>query len=146
MSPISVVCIQPYAEYYTSLYNIPSSLADQVTTSLLKDDEFVEKYILTNRERLADSYLFATDFLKRHGIPYLESNAALFIWINLGAAVEDNTATDDEILSKLQKEKVYIAKGTAYASEETGWFRMVFAHPKNVLEEGLNRMLRAVKH
>ncbi|KAJ5352360.1 hypothetical protein N7452_001334 [Penicillium brevicompactum] len=128
-----------------SLYNMPSSLADQVAASLLKDDKFVGNYTMTNRRRLADSYLFATEFLKTHGIPYLESNAALFVWINLGSVFQDGLVTDEEILLKLRKEKVYIARGRIYASEEAGWFRMVFAHPKDVLEEGLNRMLRAVK-
>lgn len=65
--------------------------------------------------------------------------------MKLGAIVEDRTATDQEILMKLRKERVYIASGTIYASEETGWFRMVFAHPQHVLEEGLNRMLRAIR-
>jgi bifunctional pyridoxal-dependent enzyme with beta-cystathionase and maltose regulon repressor activities len=94
---------------------------------------------------LAESYQFATDFLKSHQISYVECNAAFFVWVNLGAAVKDRAATDKEITAKLRKEKVYIAAGTAYAAEEAGWFRMVFAHPRNVLEEGLNRMLRAIQ-
>ncbi|CAG8058383.1 unnamed protein product [Penicillium olsonii] len=127
-----------------SLYNFPSSLADQVATSLLRNDEFVGDYIVKNRMRLADSYLFATEFLRNHGIPYLESNAGLFVWMNIGAAVQGDPITDHEVVERLRKEKVYIATGAVYASEETGWFRMVFAHPKDVLEEGLNRLLRAI--
>ncbi|KAJ6093877.1 aspartate aminotransferase [Penicillium canescens] len=128
-----------------SLYNFPSSLADQVATTVLLDDKFTRLYIATNRHRLAESYRFATNFLRFHHIPYVECNAAFFVWMNLGSALKGRAATDKDILARLRKEKVYIAVGTAYAAEEVGWFRMVFAHPQNVLEEGLNRMLRAIQ-
>lgn len=128
-----------------SLYNFPSSLADNIATSLLLDDKFTSEYIATNRKRLAESYRFATKFLRSHQIPYVECNAAFFIWINLGAVAKDRTSSDKDILARLHKERVYIATGAIYASEEPGWFRMVFAHPQNVLEEGLNRMLRAIQ-
>lgn len=128
-----------------SLYNFPSSLADSVATSLLLDDKFTSKYIATNQKRLAESYRFATKFLRSHRIPYVECNAAFFIWVNLGAMVKDRTSSDMDIIARLRKERVYIATGDIYAAEEPGWFRMVFAHPQNVLEEGLNRMLRAIQ-
>ncbi|KAJ5592291.1 Pyridoxal phosphate-dependent transferase major region subdomain 2 [Penicillium hordei] len=126
-----------------SLYNIPSSLADQVTTSLLLDDSFMTKYIAINRSRLADSYHFATKWLRSHGIPYLECNAAFFIWINLGAVVKD--ATSEDILARLRKEKIYIAAGEHYGAEKTGWFRLVFSHPLDVLEEGLKRIIKSIQ-
>ncbi|EAU35411.1 predicted protein [Aspergillus terreus NIH2624] len=126
-----------------SLHNFPSSLADQVITSLLLDDGFVTRYIATNRVRLAESYDFATKWLRSHGIPYLECNAAFFLWINLGAVVKDVTAED--ILAKLRKEKIYIAAGEHYAAEEAAWFRLVFSHPPNVLEEGLKRMIQSIQ-
>ncbi|KAI9933168.1 hypothetical protein MW887_007639 [Aspergillus wentii] len=128
-----------------SLYNFPSSLADQLATSLLFNDDFTSSYITTNRSRLADSYHFATDFLRRHDIPYVECNAAFFVWMNLGAKMKDRTTTDADILARLRREKVYIAPGSVYGAEESGWFRMVFAHPRSVLEEGLRRMVKAVE-
>ena len=105
---------------------------------------FTASYIATNRLRLAESYSFVTSFLKQHSIPYLEANAAFFLWVNLGAVVKDTGATDDGTLVKLRQHKVYLAAGYAYKSEESGWFRMVFAHPVYVLEEGLKRLVRAL--
>lgn len=128
----------------TSLLNFPSSLADRLAASLLINDTFTSHYLTTNRHRLAESYDIVTKFLKYHQIPYRQSNAAFFLWIRLGAATADRKATDDEILAKLRDQKVYIAAGYAYASEESGWFRMVFAHPRDILEEGLKRMLQAL--
>ncbi|CAK46310.1 uncharacterized protein An12g06040 [Aspergillus niger] len=128
-----------------SLYNFPSSVADRIASLLLSDDTLLKQYISTNRRRLSESYQFATKFLQAHKVPYVECNAAFFIWLNLGAVKKSLTATDQEMLARLRQEKVYVAPGTIYAAEEAGWFRMVFAHPPHVLEEGLNRMIRAVR-
>ncbi|PLB48733.1 aspartate aminotransferase [Aspergillus steynii IBT 23096] len=127
-----------------SLYNFPSSVADQIAASLLLDHEFTEQYITTSRRRLSTSYDLVTTFLRTHDIPYIECNAAFFVWINLGAKTEGRGITDTEITAQLRQEKVYIAAGKAYAAEEAGWFRLVFAHPQHVLQEGLERMLRAI--
>lgn len=122
---------------------MPSSLADQVTTSLLLDDKFITKYTEVNQTRLAESYHFFAKWLQFHRIPYLECNAAFFIWINLGAVLKD--VTPDEIMARLRKNRIYIAAGEHYAAEEAGWFRLVFSHPKCVLEEGLKQMAVSIQ-
>ncbi|CEN60721.1 hypothetical protein ASPCAL03154 [Aspergillus calidoustus] len=128
----------------TSLFSFPSSLADKAVASLLADDAFTDSFISTNRARLSESYQFVTEFCKANGIPYTHSNAALFVWIHLGAIVKDPNLTDEILLSRLRLEGVYMTSGATYASEEPGWFRVVIAHPRHVLEEGLNRMMRAL--
>ncbi|WAO96908.1 Aminotran-1-2 domain-containing protein [Fusarium falciforme] len=120
------------------------SLADKVAVSLLTDQEYIQKYIATYRSRLAESYRHVAQFLKEHEIPYRTSNASLFLMVHLSAMVPSQSVTDDDILALLRKEKVYAISGTAYRSEEPGWFRVVIAHPKYVLDEGLKRMLRAL--
>lgn len=65
--------------------------------------------------------------------------------VNLSAVVTGQSITDDDILAMLRKERVYITTGTADRSEEPGWFRVVIAHPKYVPDEGLKRMLRALR-
>ncbi|KAB8279507.1 pyridoxal phosphate-dependent transferase [Aspergillus minisclerotigenes] len=127
-----------------SLYNFPSSLADNIASSLLRDDKFTSSYIATNQHRLAESYSFVTSLLRRYGIPFYESNAAFFVWINLGAVTEDG-ASDTEIMARLREKKVYVGAGYMYASEEPGWFRMVFAHPTPILQEGLQRIAQALE-
>jgi bifunctional pyridoxal-dependent enzyme with beta-cystathionase and maltose regulon repressor activities len=54
-------------------------------------------------------------------------------------------ASDEDIIVRLRNEKVYIAAGEHYGAEETGWFRLVFSHPLNVLEEGLKRVIQAIQ-
>ena len=97
-----------------------------------------------NQFRLAESYQFVTSFLQKHGIPYRESNAGLFVWVNLGAAVKGAPLSDEDIVLKLSEEKVYVTSGSTYACEEEGWFRFVIAHPRHVLDEGLRRIASAV--
>lgn len=127
----------------TRLLNFPSSLADKTVASLLMDDAFTEKFISTNRTRLSDSFQRVAQFLQAHGIPYHKSNAGLFAWANLKAAMNQEM-TDGEVLDRLRAEKVYLTSGSTYASEEAGWFRIVIAHPRHVLDEGLRRILRAI--
>lgn len=126
------------------LYNFPSSLADNIASSLLRDDKFTSSYIATNQHRLAESYFFVTSLLRRYGIPFYESNAAFFVWINLGAVTKDG-ANDTEIMARLREKKVYVGAGYMYASEKPGWFRMVFAHPTPILQEGLQRIAQALE-
>ncbi|KAJ0418812.1 pyridoxal phosphate-dependent transferase [Aspergillus carlsbadensis] len=128
-----------------SLFSFPSSLADKAVASLLSNDAITDSFIATNRTRLAESYQFVTKFCQANGIPYTHSNAALFVWINLGAIVKDPEMTDDVLLSRLRLEGVYMTSGATYACEEPGWFRVVMAHPRRVLEEGLKRMMRALR-
>ena len=111
---------------------------------------------------MAESYIFAINFLKLHSIIfYPGANAGFFIWCNLRAYVnsrstskpqnEDVTAsrneepeTDDAIIQRLMRKKVFIAKGTDFGGEDSGWFRIVFTHPKSYLELALNRMIEAL--
>ncbi|PCD34742.1 hypothetical protein AU210_007339 [Fusarium oxysporum f. sp. radicis-cucumerinum] len=127
-----------------SLFNFPSSLADNVAASLLLDKEFTKSYILLYRSRLLQSYKHVTQFLQEHGIPYRKSNASLFLMVNLTAANHHYATSDDDILALLRKEKLYITSASGYRNEEPGWFRLVIAHPQYVLDEGLKRMLRAL--
>jgi 1-aminocyclopropane-1-carboxylate synthase len=112
--------------------------------------------------RIAESYAFITHFLRSHSIPfYPGANAAFFIWCNLKAyllwrmekdaknEVVDSAeraleVADEAIMEKLLAKKVFIASGADFGSEEPGWFRIVFTHPRVYLEEGLKRMIDAL--
>ncbi|KAH7006589.1 aspartate aminotransferase [Fusarium venenatum] len=127
-----------------SLFNLPSSLADIAAASLLMDKDFTDNYLSLHRSRLAKCYKNVTGFLQRHGIPYRKSNASLFLMVNLTAAAHHQVASDDDILALLRKENVHITSASGYRSEDSGWFRLVIAHPQHVLDEGLKRILQAL--
>uniref|UniRef100_A0A8H7N5C9 Aminotransferase class I/classII large domain-containing protein n=1 Tax=Bionectria ochroleuca TaxID=29856 RepID=A0A8H7N5C9_BIOOC len=125
-----------------SLFNFPSSLADNAAAALLMDEKFTDCYISLYRSRLEESYKYVTRFLKEHGIPYRKPNASLFLMVNLAAVA--HVVSDDDILALLREEKLYVTSASGYRSETSGWFRLVIAHPQHVLDEGLKRMQRAL--
>lgn len=137
-----------------SLFTYPPSLSDHITSTLLEDTSYTETYIRTNQLRLAENYAFATSFLKHHNIPYsAKVNAAFFLWVDL-KPLFSNVATEEErskqgkelsgaIVQRLMAKKVFVANGEAFASEEPGWFRVVFSQPRAYVEEGLRRLMSA---
>ena len=152
-------------------FSYPSSISDLAATLLLEDDAFTENYIRTNQDRLSKAYSFCVQRLREHSIQYAPGvNAAYFLWINLGAAYlarHPNRSTmtvgskfgdakaaisdqdqgvdlTDEIMKRMLDHRVFLGSGKAFGSEKPGWFRMVFSHNQEILEEGFNRIFRAI--
>ncbi|KAH8883529.1 1-aminocyclopropane-1-carboxylate synthase C [Thozetella sp. PMI_491] len=139
-----------------SYQSCPSALADRVASAILSDSTFIEQFIETNQSRLAENYHIAIRFLESHHIPYVkESNAGFFIWADLFAPLRvnrDSGAPESELwvlerdLNKaLLRNKVFLASGAAFGSDVPGWFRIVFAHQKIYLDEGLKRIVQTVE-
>ena len=162
-SPALISALKAHA-----LYTFPSSLSDHITCQVLENDEWTDWYIQENQKRLSENYALTVKFLNDNGVPYYPgSNAAFFVWANLGAALsqrrlgkEEVTLRDlslqdghgkeaadvtGEIMSRLLEQKVFLASGQAFGSERPVWFRIVFSQPKKYLENGLSRMLKAVE-
>jgi aspartate/methionine/tyrosine aminotransferase len=150
-----------------ALYTYPSSPSDHIACKVLENDEWTDYYIKENQKRLSENYILTVKFLKEHNVPYYPgSNAAFFVW-DLGeaarrrrlskgvAAMEDlgiedgdGKESDDnmtDIMSKLLEQKVFLASGEAFGSERQGWFRVVFSQPREYLENGLGRILKAIE-
>ncbi|KAJ6114603.1 hypothetical protein N7486_000381 [Penicillium sp. IBT 16267x] len=137
-----------------SLYSYPSGITDHLTSLLLEDEKFTEAYIKENRKRLSETYSLATGFLKKHNIEYAQgSNAAFFLWVNLGKAyrehrpeIQVNDEVGEEVMQRLLEHKVFLASGSLFGSEKDGWFRIVFSHPPNYLDEALDRIVSALQN
>jgi aspartate/methionine/tyrosine aminotransferase len=151
------------------LCTYPSSPSDHIACNILENDEWTDWYIRENQKRLSQNYALTIKFLKDHDVPYYPaSNAAFFVWIDLGAAVRrrmfskngmalKDLSLDDsdsngyteiiaDIMAKLLAQKVFLASGEGFGSERPGWFRITFSHPKEYLETGLGRMLKVIEH
>lgn len=133
-----------------TLYSSTSSLADQAVVNMLSDDAWVESYIEQNRRSLQQSYEHVTSWARENDIEYAPGvNAAFFLWVNLGSvyrrmhaeAVDD---VDTVMMKLLLQEKVFIASGAAFGSERPGWFRIVFSQQRDLLHEGLRRIMMAL--
>ncbi|KAM0504066.1 hypothetical protein ACHAP6_002714 [Verticillium nonalfalfae] len=137
-------------------WTCPSALTDQATARILADTAFVDSYVATNQARLAASYAVTTRFLRENDVPYEKGgNAGFFVWIDLFAWMKKNVeiklpeaelwALEAQLQETLLKNRVFLACGKAFGSDVAGRFRIVFAHEKEYLEEGLTRMLNTVQ-
>ncbi|KAH6603135.1 1-aminocyclopropane-2-carboxylate synthase 2 [Trichoderma cornu-damae] len=134
-----------------NLYSSASSISDHATANILDDDDWVESYVAENKRRLAQQYKSVVSWAKENGITYRPGvNAAFFLWVDLGGiyrSLHPNVTTGDlnkTIATALLERKVFLASGTAFGSEEPGWFRIVFSHPDDYLRLGLKRVLTAI--
>lgn len=138
------------------LYSYPSSVSEHIAANILEDDAWTDRYIATNRSRLAESYAFVVEFLDRHNIPHTPgSHAAFFLWVDLGKAYldrhprrrerqEGDDSLTQEITKVLLQNKVFLASGLNFGAETPGLFRIVFSHPRSFLEEALKRVVEAI--
>lgn len=133
------------------LHSAPSSLVDHAATTILEDTSFTAQYIKTNQQRLAESYEFVASWADKHQIPYAQGvNAAFFLWCNFGVVWTPSKDGDPsqtltaQIMRALMDEKIFLASGESFGSEEEGWFRIVFSQPRNYIEEGLKRILNVL--
>jgi aspartate/methionine/tyrosine aminotransferase len=140
------------------LYSYVSSATDHIACNILEDEEWTRQYILENRQRLASSHRIVAEWAKDNGIEYAKNvNAGFFLWVNLGAAYQQNTAAsggaqtscDDSIEAivarALLEQKVVLAVGKKFMAERAGWFRIVFSYNEEWLREGLRRVIVAIR-
>ncbi|CAG8323790.1 unnamed protein product [Penicillium salamii] len=139
----------------TSIWSYISGISDHIAAKILEDDVFTDRYIELNRQKLKDSYHLVAQYLQNHGIEYEHhGNAGFFIWVNLGKKYLENHKTShhdgsdltQEIMDRLLTQKVFLASGIAFGSEQPGWFRIVVSHPTTYLTEALRRIEIAISN
>ncbi|KAL5356102.1 pyridoxal phosphate-dependent transferase [Aspergillus floccosus] len=137
----------------TTIYSYPSQVTDHLTSLVLEDEAFTEEYIRLNREKLSESYTYAAKYMRDRGIEYAPGcNAAFFLWVNLGKRYRelhpDEDGSEDigeKVMQRLLKHKVFLASGALFGSEKSGWFRIVFSHYRDYLDEALRRIVAALE-
>ena len=149
------------------LFNFPSAAADCIVAQVLADTPYVDSYLVENTLRLEKAYTIVVDFLDAEKIPYISSGGAgFFLWINLRKAIENRgfdfvgnapaalptgnvlkqqSDINLDIVARLFQQKIYLASGDAFGSEQPGWFRIIFSHPEAIMLEGLTRLKRAIE-
>lgn len=126
-----------------SSFTLISSQTQHLLATMLSDEEFTEKYIRINRERLKKRYDMIIDGLRSAGIECLKGNAGLFCWMNLSPLLEKPTRECElEIWSPILHEvRLNISPGSSCHCSEPGWFRVCFANmSEKTLEVALDRI------
>ncbi|KAI9158120.1 1-aminocyclopropane-1-carboxylate synthase-like protein 1 [Paramyrothecium foliicola] len=136
-----------------SLYSSTSSLAEHAAADFLGDEAWAAAYVRENQARLARSYERVTAWAREEAAEYAPGvTAAFFLWVDLGAAyrrAHPELGEGEDIYAAvsgaLMRQKVFLASGVQFGSEESGWFRIVFSHQAEYLEEGLRRITAAIR-
>ncbi|XP_070554239.1 1-aminocyclopropane-1-carboxylate synthase-like protein 1 isoform X2 [Ptychodera flava] len=115
----------------------------QVTlNSMLCDEEWVaQTYLPTNRKRLRNAHEIMSKGLTRLGIPHLARSAGLYIWADFRKVMATGVyEAEMEMFYELIDAGVYITPGQGFYCKEPGWFRIVFALPRDVQDQVLHRI------
>jgi bifunctional pyridoxal-dependent enzyme with beta-cystathionase and maltose regulon repressor activities len=52
---------------------------------------------------------------------------------------------EDRLSEHFYKQKIFLAAGKSFGSEDAGWFRLTFALEQDYLDEGLRRVVTALE-
>ncbi|GMH22683.1 hypothetical protein Nepgr_024526 [Nepenthes gracilis] len=127
-----------------SSFGLVSTQTQYLIASMLSDDEFVEKYIYECRMRLAARYKAFTWGLCQMGIHCLNSNAGLFVWMDLRHLLSKPTIeAETKLWTRIINEvKLNVSPGSSFHCLEPGWFRVCFA---NIDDETMKLTLRRIE-
>ena len=88
---------------------------------------------------LSDNYRYLTEFLKKE-LPFVKAlplEATYLVWLDFSALKQSSHAIAENLL---QKEGLWVNKGTMYGENGEGFIRMNIACPRQLLREGLMKM------
>jgi len=121
-----------------------STTVDNILVKMLSDHEWADAFIINNNRKLFKNYSHLINFLKTHGIPYIEGESGFFIYIDLHQGGID----EYDLWMKLLEGGVYISPSQAFFSENTkeerNWFRICFAVEQNELNLSLDRIFKVL--
>ncbi len=127
-----------------SYFSPVSTHTQNLLAELLNNEAGLTEVLFANRRRLRESYEFLTAQLAKYKIEYMKSQAGLFLLLDLRAYLDSKTFdAEHTVWEKLfYQGKVSTSPGSVFHIEEPGFFRICFARPKEILEEGVARMAR----
>lgn len=109
-------------------YCAVSTATQQLCTSLLSDEEFMNSFLFENRRRITKRYRKVVTELQAMGIKSVSSVAGLFCWIDLRHVLRSPSQEEEMKLWKhlLYKVGLHLTPGTSCWCGEPGWFRLCF--------------------
>ncbi|CRG88865.1 hypothetical protein PISL3812_05900 [Talaromyces islandicus] len=135
-------------------FHNPSGMSIAIATQLLEDRDFVKFFVKTSHERLRAARKYTGQVLDDAGIKYHRgSNAGFFLYIDLspwlvessnGQQIGENDA-EYALAQRLLDGGVGLHPCEEHG-ESRGHFRLVFSQEKEVLEEGLRRLVHVLNN
>ncbi|XRM46877.1 hypothetical protein ABZX51_009900 [Aspergillus tubingensis] len=132
------------AAYGVNLFSWPSYLVQDMWGRLLNDTTKTHEFLEENKRQLGKAYSTVTDWLRNKSIEYYDQgNAGLFVWARL---LPNSTARPECFLEVCRNTSVYVGNGENFLPEsgQTGWYRITFSYPDDMLTRGLTRLEKAL--
>ena len=110
-------------------FQLASNMTQYVMTEVLNDQEWLDKYVQTNRQRIYQKYTELKQALETNGVPVFESQGTLMCWADFRAYLpKDPTWKDEEELCKRLFNDIglLIDPGQMCRAETPGFFRIVY--------------------
>ncbi|CAH2063225.1 unnamed protein product, partial [Thlaspi arvense] len=126
-----------------SSFGLVSSQTQSFLAAMLSDQIFVDKFLIEVSNRVAKRQGIFTEGLKEMGISCLESNAGLFVLMDLRHMLKDQTFESEMAIWRviINKVKINVSPGSSFHCSEPGWFRVCFANmDEDTLQTALQRM------
>lgn len=126
--------------------NIPhlvSNTTQWIILELLKDQSFIEAYIVENKKAVLKSYKSTIRMLQDLQIPYHPSRGSFFVWADFSAYLGEvsDKGQQDLWLEIYKHTGVLLTPASGFGHQKKGMFRIVFtAVPFIHLETALNRL------
>ncbi|XP_077980128.1 1-aminocyclopropane-1-carboxylate synthase-like protein 1 [Glandiceps talaboti] len=122
-------------------FSTPTSL-QMLLNSMLLDEEWLTKtYLPTNSQRLKECHTFLSEGLAKLGLTYIVGSGGLYIWVNFTNYISPLTFDAElTLFHDFIAGGVYLPPGQGFFCCEPGWFRIIFALPKDQLQQVLKRI------
>ena len=115
----------------------------QGIVSAMLDPVWRESYLKVHREKLTETARVAINELRQAGIPVVDSEAGLCLWVDLTEYLPTKDADGEMALYErlLNEHRVHISPGSGFKSSHIGYFRLCFSQSIDVLREGIRRLV-----
>lgn len=120
-----------------------------IATAILEDRTWCGNFITISRQRLGDAYVYVTNRLKQMGINFMKGGTAgFFVWVDLSPLLPPSDGVCDDTKRQQMLAQEFVMNGVFLQPGEehgrVGWFRMVFSMEREVVDEGLKRLKKAI--
>ncbi|XP_068673668.1 1-aminocyclopropane-1-carboxylate synthase-like protein 1 isoform X1 [Montipora foliosa] len=131
---------------YAGFHNVPTP-TQVLLTNFIKDKEWLDSvFIPANQHRLRNAYKMTCDALLEVGIPFLEAECSLFVWVDFRELVPSSSFEEEmQLFECMLDNGVFFYPGSYFCCPEPGWFRFVFAVDVEILQLALSRLQKTVK-
>ncbi|XP_057450003.1 1-aminocyclopropane-1-carboxylate synthase-like [Lotus japonicus] len=126
-----------------SSFGLVSTQTQFLLASMLSDDVFVDQFLRESAKRLGERFAIFCRGLGQVSIKCLQSNAGLFLWMDLRNLLEKPTFEAEMELWRviIHQVKINISPGSSFHCSEPGWFRVCYANMDDrAVEVSLTRM------